>query len=141
MAQTPAAPGTARAAPAAPSGGTVPPLADAGPATMSERVAPVPQSFTRRPLSARENIQLGAPRRGGDHAATAAADSAGARQHAQAAVAATGKSGRPEVPAEATRVCATPLRRRGRAVAAVRLLENTIASLGAGAGAAGRAAR
>ncbi|MGX2997456.1 ATP-binding cassette domain-containing protein [Streptomyces sp. JNUCC 64] len=53
-------------------------LADADPATVWEHVALVPQRFTEWPLSARENIQLGTPRPGGDHAVHAAAATASA---------------------------------------------------------------
>lgn len=46
--------------------------------------------------------------------------------HARAAVAAAEDSGSPSVLAEAIRICATPLRRQGRAGEAVVLLKNTI---------------
>jgi ATP-binding cassette subfamily B protein len=51
-------------------------LAGADPATVWRHVALVPQDYTRWPLTARENIQLGTPRPGGDDAVHAAAATA-----------------------------------------------------------------
>jgi hypothetical protein len=56
-------------------------------------------------------------------------DSDGAWDHARSAVAAGESSGNVLVLAEATRVCATPLRRQGRAADAVLLLQNIITTL------------
>ena len=61
-----------------------------------------------------------------------AGDSTAAWTHAQAAVEAAGNSGDPAVLVEATRICATPLRRQGRAEEAVLLLGDTIEQLDAG---------
>ncbi|MBL1066925.1 ATP-binding cassette domain-containing protein [Streptomyces sp. 7-21] len=51
-------------------------LADADPATVWRHVALVPQDYTRWPLTARENINLGAPRPEGDAAVHTAATAA-----------------------------------------------------------------
>ncbi|WP_282576156.1 ATP-binding cassette domain-containing protein [Streptomyces lichenis] len=53
-------------------------LAHTDPASVYQRIAVVPQDYTRWPLNARENITLGHPRPTGDHAVHAAAEAAGA---------------------------------------------------------------
>ncbi|WNI20013.1 transcriptional regulator [Actinacidiphila sp. ITFR-21] len=60
-----------------------------------------------------------------------AGDSETAWSHAQEALAAAGVCGDPAVLADATRICATPLRRQGRAGDAVLLLEGTLRRLDA----------
>ncbi|MFK0120111.1 ABC transporter ATP-binding protein [Streptomyces sp. NPDC090994] len=53
-------------------------LADADPDTVLDKVALVPQDYTRWPLAARENITLGQPRPSGDTAVREAAEASGA---------------------------------------------------------------
>lgn len=61
-------------------------------------------------------------------------DSEAAWDHARAAVSAAEASGKPTMLAEATRICATPLRRQGRSEDAVVLLRDTLGQLDAESG-------